>query len=388
MEVPLKKQKASILCLQETFSKKEDETIWRAEWGGQIIFSHSSEHSRGVCILVKPNAYPLETIESDEEGRYIFANLKLTTEKVFVVNVYASTDSRLQIPFLQKVTHLLVSKLCISNVIMVEDWNTTLSHLDKTGGLPWGETAYRNGLLSPMKELNLVEVYRRLCPNSKTYTYETKNKKLKSRIDFFIITKHLINQVKRIETHPSIAPDHKAVFLSIEIDHAPARGPGNWKFNNMLNEYINLIKGNYPLFQEKYQNVENRQLYWELLKMEIRSTTIAYSKKKKSNLRNRETIIQRKLEELDTEICNNQNLDDDILMEFENLKKELTEIYSIKGKEAMFRSRTRWIEDGEKPTKFFFNLEKQNYKKIITQLKTTDGESIADMTKINKEIEN
>ena len=75
--------------------------------------------------------------------------------------------------------------------------------------------------------------------------------------------------------------------------------------------------------------------------MEIRSTTIASSKKKKFNLRNRETIIQYKLEELDTEICNNQNLDADILMEFENLKNELTKIYFVKGKEAMFRSRTR-----------------------------------------------
>ena len=55
----------------------------------------------------------------------------------------------------------------------------------------------------------------------------------------------------------------------------------------------------------------------------------------------------------------------------------------------MFRSRTRWIENGEKPTKYFFNLEKQNYeKKIKTQLKTTDGEIISDLTKINKEIEN
>jgi len=31
-----------------------------------------------------------------------------------------------------------------------------------------------------MKEFNLVEVYRRLHPNSKTYTYETKNMKLGS----------------------------------------------------------------------------------------------------------------------------------------------------------------------------------------------------------------
>ena len=162
-----------MFCLQKTFFKKEDETIWRAEWGGQIIYSYGSEHSRGICMLVKLNTYPLETIESDEEGRYIFANLKLTTEKVFVVKVYAPTDCRLQIPFLQKLTHLLVSKTCTSNVIMVEDWNTTLSHLDKTGGLPWRETAYTNGLLSLMKELNLVEVYRRLHPNSKTYTYET-----------------------------------------------------------------------------------------------------------------------------------------------------------------------------------------------------------------------
>ena len=68
---------------------------------------------------------------------------------------------------------------------------------------------------------------------------------------------------------------------------------------------------------------------------------------------------------VDTEICDNQHLDDDILMEFKNLKKELTEIYSMKGKEAMFRSRIRWIEDGEKPTKYFFNLEKQNCEKKI-----------------------
>ena len=49
---------------------------------------------RGVCILVKSNGYPLETIESDEEGQYIVANLKLTTEKLFVVNAYAPTDCR------------------------------------------------------------------------------------------------------------------------------------------------------------------------------------------------------------------------------------------------------------------------------------------------------
>ena len=60
---------------------------------------------------------------------------------------------------------------------------------DKSGGLPWKETVYRNGLVSLMAELNLVDVYRTLYPNTKTYTYETKSQKLKSRIDYFIIAK-------------------------------------------------------------------------------------------------------------------------------------------------------------------------------------------------------
>ena len=54
----------------------------------------------------------------------------------------------------------------------------------------------------------------------------------------------------------------------------------------------------------------------------------------------------------------------------------------------MFRSKVKWVEQGEKPTKYFFNLEERNYeKKIITQLKVIDGEVIFDIKQINKEIE-
>jgi len=51
------------------------------------------------------------------------------------------------------------------------------------------------------------------------------------------------------------------------------------------------------------------------------------------------------------------------------LKKELQEIYGEKGRGAIFRSKARWTENGEKPTKYFFNLEKTRYeKKVISQL--------------------
>ena len=42
----------------------------------------------------------------------------------------------------------------------------------------------------------------------------------------------------------------------------------------------------------------------------------------------------------------------------------------MKGKEAMLRFKVKWVEQGEKSAKYFFNLEKRNYeKKTITQLK-------------------
>ena len=52
--------------------------------------------------------------------------------------------------------------------------------------------------------------------------------------------------------------------------------------------------------------------------------------------------------------------DQEILEKHEAAKQELKHIHeAVRGREAMFRSRMKWFELGEKPTKFFFNLEKK-----------------------------
>ena len=116
--------------------------------------------------------------------------------------------------------------------------------------------------------------------------------------------------------------------------------------------------------------------------MEIRAETIRCSKTERFNTKAREIAIQLKLEDWIEKYCNDTNLNDEILTEFEALKNELNEIYSTKGKETMFRSKVKWVEQGEKPTKNFFNLEKRNYDEIIAQLKIS-GEIISDI-KTNK----
>ena len=68
---------------------------------------------------------------------------------------------------------------------------------------------------------------------------------------------------------------------------------------------------------------------------------------------------------------------------YDDLKKELQHQYENKGKAAIFRSKCRWVEKGEKATKCFFNLEKRNYnRKTINEIKLENDETTTDETQI------
>ena len=191
----------------------------------------------------------------------------------------------------------------------------------------------------------------------------------------------------------SIAPDHKAIYLYLSLPVTIPRGPGFWKFNNTLlgdEVYVAHIRELIPQIREKYSFVQDKQLLWELMKMEIREKSISFATQKSRALSKRETEISRRLDHLDNSICRSNNLlnINTTLNEYEALKTELHLMYDRKGKAAMFRSKCRWIEKGERPTKYFFNLEKRNYsRKTINELRKQDGVVIREEKEILKVIQ-
>ena len=203
----------------------------------------------------------------------------------------------------------------------------------------------------------------------------------------------MTNWVLNIETKASNAPDHKAIKLTLK-PLGVKRGPGLWKFNNSLvedEEYVKLIKENYPIIGEKYRELEDKRLCWELIKMEIRGLTIAYSKNKAKKQRKSESDLQIRLEELDKQIADSTDsaLTNNALTEKEILKQKLQLFYERKANGLILRSKARWTEKGEKPTKYFFNLEKRNYiRKKISELELSDGKPSCKEDEILKEIEN
>ena len=66
--------------------------------------------------------------------------------------------------------------------------------------------------------------------------------------------------------------------------------------------------------------------------------------------------------------------------ELENIRKE-----KIKG--IIIRSRVRWAEEGEKPTKYFCNIESRNYiNKTITKIEKDNDQTITKQEEILLEI--
>ena len=71
-------------------------------------------------------------------------------------------------------------------------------------------------------------------------------------------------------------------------------------------------------------------------------------------------------------------------------RKKIETIVETTTAGVMLRSRARWVEHGEKSTKYFLNLEKRNHNnKVITKLKTNNGDEIVhpvDILKVEQNV--
>ena len=178
----LKDQKCDIFLLQETFSELKDELIWKSEWGGAIFFSHGSTHSKGVAILINPlRTLNIEATGKDLDGRIVSVDLIYSSDRISICNVYAPNDCQQQQKFLLNLNRYLISNTEISNLIVGGDWNVTLQAMDKKGGVPWRPTLYRDKLAVIMGDIGLIDVFRKLNPNERSFSYEENNVEIELR---------------------------------------------------------------------------------------------------------------------------------------------------------------------------------------------------------------
>ena len=178
-----------------------------------MYFSHGTSHSKGVCILIN-RAVKEKVIftSSDAEGRIILINLTCNGLKLSFCNIYAPNDHTQQVRFIQELNCLLIYKSEITTLIVGGDWNCTLSKNDNKGGSPWRPLACRNLVNITMDTLDLVDIQRTRYSNVNKFSYWSKTLGVRSRIDFFLISKHLTKFVKKVDIQTSIAADHNMIL--------------------------------------------------------------------------------------------------------------------------------------------------------------------------------
>ena len=182
-------------------------------------------------------------------------------------------------------------------------FNCALSPKDKLGGTPVTRKA---PVIKEIENLcesqNLRDIWRTLNPDLSRFTWRNKSLKVQCRLDFFLVSDDLCSQTKKCEILLAPESDHSAVSIHIQSDVlAQKKGPGFWKFNTTLLEdevYISSLQENLPKFKEKYCDLTDSGLKWDLIKMEIRGFTVKYSKRKAKIAKSKEMALLEKVNEL------------------------------------------------------------------------------------------
>ena len=148
--------------------------------------------------------------------------------------------------------------------------------------------------------------------------------------------------------------------------------------------YIENIKILIENVKKEYKDVAS-QLLWEISKIKIKEYTIAYCSKKQAIKKNVVKEVEKQLELKEQKLIDS-NYRHSIQLERDVLVNSLHKLVEDQTKGAQIRSRAKWIEEGEKCTKFFHGLEQKNIaNNTIRQLKKDDGNFTTSDTEILEE---
>ena len=366
-----------ITFLQETHSSLACEQRWQREWKGKMYFNHGTAASKGVAILVHQSLdIDINCVEMDDQGRILLLDMSSDFGNSILINVYFPTKDTVnqQIKCIDSLSEL-IRRYADREMVIGGDFNIVFDqYLDKRGGKHDTKSTAVSNLEELMNDLNLIDVWRTLHPDSVQCTRRqvTRSGLVQSRLDFWLISTHMLYDVDECEIVPGFKSDHSLVKLSFRLNEKQTRGRGFFKFNSMLlkdKDYVTMIKDTIDQFSQENVHTIDKAILWDCLKCVIRGKTISYSTARAKKQKQMENYLLKKIEALEKNLTEN-NMD-----EYKTYKAELESIYDVKSKGEILRSKARIIDLNEKPSKFFLNQEINNYKnkhirKLIVDNKT------------------
>ena len=301
-----------------------------------------------------------------------------------MLNVYA--------PTIDKVTeqanfgHLLsnaMENFFGHSVILGGDLNFNLENL-KTFQKSQSHS-YSRYLLHLLETHDLVDIWNLKYPDVYRFTRRenTRYGPVQSRIDYFLVTSHLEYVIETADIQPGLKSDYSLLKITILLENQPKRGRGLWKLNTSLlqdDNYIKFIKSTIQEGRLDIPNLNVKHVAWDYIKCRIRTESISFSIKRNKKQRDYINTLSGRLVHLEERLTTSPSLLE--VEEYESIKSEIEHYYEEKAKGTLICSRCKSINEYEKPSKYFLNLEKVRQEKLHIRALNIDGQRISNPSQI------
>ena len=382
-----KGQRSQCLFLQETHSADVDATFWTNQWGDRILFSHGSNRSGGVAICFNTCPGEIITHRADGDGHWLTVVLKIESLFLIITNIYGYNNDGQNKKLLENITNV-ISDLKVmyptDYVVVGGDWNMTPDEWVDRMPPRLGKPQCNDTVKSFMTDNNLTDIWRRLNPDVKSYSWFKPNGENKSRIDYWLVSDDILRYASYTKISKAPLSDHCFIDLVLEPKMKEVRNKGYWKLNARLlqnEEYCNEIR---DIIKENKNNdsIENNMGRWEFTKFKIRQFTIKFCKEFNKKKREYESNLFREI----SMCCSKPDLNSQEKNKLMELQVKLDELYLERAQGAFIRSRAKWIEAGEKNSSYFSNLEKSRQQRNSITGLMINGIENKDYRSIEKEV--
>ena len=365
----LLQNKVDILFLQETHVSnlkviKELENYFDCF---KCFWNFGTPFSKGTAIFISYNLnFNVIKYHKDLDGRFQFVDVNIDDIIYRLINIYAPNDDKDRCEFFEDVYPYVMTT---NNKIFGGDFNCIGNpKIDKIGGnINRGKIGFEN-LRNIINDFELFDVYRLFKPNDVNVTWHSKC--TSCRLDRLYFSNCIKPLIKNCYNVPFSFSDHDSVIVSFTNDSAIKKGKSYWKFNSsILNDNV-FVKKFREWFIDFSDGLDICSEVWDYFKENIKTFCIKYCKEKNK-------VKYKVIKDLEKKyflLCKEEKLTPgEFFEQISDLKEQIKQFHLDNFKGSQIRSKAKFLDNSEKPNKYFFRKEiKKGKKKNISEIKTGD----------------
>ena len=402
----IKKFNPDIVLLSDTRLNLDKENQLRNEIEYNCYFNSYASNSRGVAILIKKNL-PIKTtpIYNDDEGNILTVLCEVDSKCFTVSAIYGPNDDKPE--FFDDLFSMLLTQVT-PNAITGGDMNVTLDfQIDNYAYANPRNNRARKKLNEIIDDQGFFDAFRNFNKRKKEFTWKKNGGRQRARLDMFILSESMRPFLTSYMKTPPFRSDHDSILINIDFTKF-VQGKGFWKHNNELlkdPDYLDRIKNSIRLTCAKYVILDgyenffteatenelqqflnqpddfyfglnysiNPHMIFEMLLNDSRNESIAYSVGKRRAEMHEEKNLFTNMSESKQDVEGDPenpvliNIHEEKLIQYETFMEQ-------KANKTVFGRGLKHKVEGERPTSFFMNLEKnRNAQRYISTLSVERG---------------